>query len=124
MKLSLLVILVALVNADTIPMSDAAVSPDLVQLLEEQMVILDDAIHDEDGIGSNFQDSAVGLNEDIDAGGSSDPREDDLYLANFWLRLRTRVGFRIPGFLNLEVIPQLQLNWQKSPPLGWELYKP
>lgn len=45
-------------------------------------------------------------------------------LQNFWLRMRPRGGFDMPGIGEALLIPELELLWQRDLPEGWELYTP
>lgn len=51
--------------------------------------------------------------------------EDDAFIfRRFWLRLRPRVGLHVPGFATFDVIPEVEMLWEKDLPDGWETYRP
>lgn len=49
---------------------------------------------------------------------------DDYFLRRFWLRLRPKVGLTVPELAALEIIPEIEMLWEKEVPEGWEIYKP
>ncbi len=51
-------------------------------------------------------------------------RNDDFFLRRFWLRLRPRAGLKVPGFATFEVVPEVEMLWEKETPDGWEIYRP
>lgn len=50
--------------------------------------------------------------------------ESDWYWKRILLRLRAKVGFDVPFFADLKVVPELELVWQRNSPEGWQDYKP
>ncbi len=59
------------------------------------------------------------LNRDVDG-----KPQEDYFFRRFWLRLRPKVGLTAAGFANLEIIPEIEMLWEKDTPDGWEIYKP
>lgn len=45
-------------------------------------------------------------------------------LKNLYLRVRAKLGFEIPVFAKFQVIPEMEILWQKPNPSGWDNYKP
>ncbi len=56
----------------------------------------------------------------------NESKEDNeaYFFRRFWLRLRPKVGLKVPGFATFEVIPEVEMLWEKEAPEGWETYKP
>ena len=50
--------------------------------------------------------------------------EDSWYFRRFWLRVRPKFSFGVPGLTALEIVPELELLWQRDLPDGWKTYKP
>lgn len=50
--------------------------------------------------------------------------EEAYYMRRFWFRIRAKFGIEVPGFADFEVIPDLEMLWEKEPPNGWEIYHP
>jgi hypothetical protein len=46
------------------------------------------------------------------------------FLRRFWVRVRPKATFAVPGFAKLEISPELELLWQRELPEGWTTYKP
>lgn len=46
------------------------------------------------------------------------------YLDQFSLRIRAQVGFEVEGFLAFQVVPEMELIWQRSSPEGYATFKP
>ena len=53
-----------------------------------------------------------------------DTADDTYMLRRFWLRLRPKAGLKVPGFATFEVIPEIEMLWEKELPDGWETYRP
>jgi len=49
--------------------------------------------------------------------------EDAWYFRRFWLRLRPRATFALPG-AKLNVVPEVELLLERDFPDGWTTYKP
>ena len=86
----------------------AAPIPELMSFLEREIQQMDRAV------------SACHMTH---SKGISQENEAWLY-QNFWIRLRGRAGFEIPGFAKVELVPEVELFWQRGIPQGWESYKP
>ncbi len=56
--------------------------------------------------------------------GTAPTQNEDFILRRFWLRVRAKVGLTVPGFANFEVIPDVEMLWEREVPDGWETYKP
>ncbi len=50
--------------------------------------------------------------------------EDKFIFRRFWLRVRAKVGLTIPELAALDLIPEIEMLWEKEVPEGWETYKP
>lgn len=46
------------------------------------------------------------------------------FLDQFTLRIRAQVGFEVEGFATFQVVPEMELVWQRSNPEGWINFKP
>lgn len=46
------------------------------------------------------------------------------FLRSFFLRVRGKAGFEIPGIAKIEIIPEAEMLWQRPLPDGWASYKP
>lgn len=92
--------------------------PELMRALEDQIVTLDQAMSEETPAESPAVRSEVGT--DAKAAAS----EEMYFLQNFFLRIRARWGFDVPGFVKFHVVPEIELLWQRTPPEGWGSYKP
>jgi hypothetical protein len=49
---------------------------------------------------------------------------DSWYYRRFWLRVRPKLVFSIPGFAKLEIMPETELLWDRALPSGWVAYAP
>lgn len=49
---------------------------------------------------------------------------DEYYLRRFWLRIRPKVGFKLPGTGKIQLIPEVELLWDRPLPESWTGYKP
>ena len=94
--------------------SFAAPVPELMKALEDQILRLDEAMTTEDPRSKSETTLAV----------DSDPSNEQWYFQNFFLRIRARWGFDVPGFAKFHVVPELELVWQRPTPEGWGSYKP
>ncbi len=51
--------------------------------------------------------------------------EDEAFMfRRFWLRLRPRAGLHVPGFATFDVVPEIEMLWERDLPNGWETYRP
>lgn len=52
------------------------------------------------------------------------PDDDSaFFLKRFWLRVRPKAIFSLPGVVKLQVIPELEMLWERPTPEGWTGYK-
>ena len=49
---------------------------------------------------------------------------DAFLFRRFLIRLQAPVGFNIPWIATFEIVPEVELYWEKPFPEGWEEYKP
>ena len=49
---------------------------------------------------------------------------DKMIYRNFFVRIQTRVGFSIPSILEVYIVPEVDMLWQRPVPDGWETYYP
>lgn len=54
---------------------------------------------------------------------SNNDEADGYFFRRFWLRIRPRAEFVVPGLAGLSVIPEVELLWEKPVPQNWEIYK-
>ena len=47
-----------------------------------------------------------------------------LFYHDFFVRVQPRVGFEVPGLVDVQVIPEIEMIWQRSFPEGWDTYFP
>ena len=50
--------------------------------------------------------------------------DEDWYARNFWIRIQPRVVFTIPAFVEIDLIPEMQMLVQRPFPGGWASYMP
>jgi len=94
----------------TPPLARAAPIPELMQYLEEEMSTLDNAIASSEANSTPAELKGNG--------------EEQLYFMNFWLRIRPRIGFSVPGLVKVDIIPEAEILWQREIPGSWEVYNP
>lgn len=70
-----------------------------------------------DAIFSDLGDASANMNPLLETG-------EDYMFRRFWFRLRGKVGLKAPGLAGLEVIPEVEMLWEKEVPDGWAIYKP
>src|SRR4029079_19121121 len=94
------------------------------QYIEQEINKLDDAI------ASSPSEGAVGELPELSTSASpekpspSNDTQQRWFLRNFWLRTRATVGYQVPALLKLEIVPELELLWQRDYPTDWGTYKP
>lgn len=54
----------------------------------------------------------------------SSAQNESFYLQNFLLRVRAHFGIDVPLFLKFQIVPELELVFQRSLPEGWGSYRP
>lgn len=97
----------ALVSVPVFPAS-AAELPDLTRHLSE---ILEST-------------TAAVENSGAEGGAPLSESDERWFCRRFTLRLRPKASFAIPGFAKLEIVPEVEMVWQRALPTGWETYKP
>ena len=81
-------------------------------------------------LSAQLRDEIVSSDEAVraclrDEGGAVDRSiEESWFYRRFWLRVRPKVAFSIPGFAKLEIIPETELLWEHALPSGWAVFKP
>jgi hypothetical protein len=85
----------------------AAIIPELTQHLTEML---------------DSTESAVNSCPTEETGSAA--KDHEWFYRRFWLRFRPRVSFAVPGFAKLEIVPEIEMLWQRDLPTGWEVYKP
>jgi hypothetical protein len=57
---------------------------------------------------------------------SSNPAsvDEEFFLRRFWLRVRAKFGIEVPGLAEFDVIPEVEMLWEKQTPEGYEIYRP
>ena len=106
MKISILGLVWVLAVVSARP-SQAAIIPELTKHLTEML---------------DSTESAVNRCSSEDASAAETSHE--WFYRRFWLRFRPRVSFAVPGFAKLEIVPEIEMLWQRDLPAGWEVYKP
>jgi hypothetical protein len=78
--------------------------PELMQYLEKEVMVLDQIITQT----CEPKHKAGIMQASSEEGILSDP-----YQFNFWIRLRPRVGLNLPGLITVQIIPEMEMFWQK-----------
>ncbi|MEO5968623.1 MAG: hypothetical protein ABIQ95_01745 [Bdellovibrionia bacterium] len=94
--------------------SFAAPIPELIRYLEDEIGIFDEAVAS----------TARSDNENSTPLETLSEADDQLYFNAFWLRIRPRVGFSLPGLVKVEIMPEADILWQRTIPENWENFKP
>jgi hypothetical protein len=55
---------------------------------------------------------------------SSDDPSENWFYRRFWIRVRAKAAFQVPGLAKLEIVPETELLWERELPEGWAAYKP
>ncbi len=50
--------------------------------------------------------------------------EDGWWFRRFWLRARGKIGFTAGDAIKVEIVPEVELLWERPYPDGWTTYKP
>lgn len=50
--------------------------------------------------------------------------EDEYYLRRFWFRLRAKVGIKLPPVLAIQIVPEMEMLFERPVPTGYATYKP
>ena len=53
-----------------------------------------------------------------------DQEDERMHFAFFYVRARPRVSFSLPGLVTVQIIPEIEMLWQRQNPSQWELYRP
>jgi hypothetical protein len=78
-------------------------------------------------LGSELSVSEESVGESLAANGAPEDNtalEQVWYFKRLWLRARPRASFSVPGIAKLEVVPELELLFDRAYPDGWTSYKP
>ncbi len=46
------------------------------------------------------------------------------FFRRFWLRVRAKATFDLPGLFKLQIAPEAEMLWERPIPAGWTSYKP
>ncbi|MEO5968370.1 MAG: hypothetical protein ABIQ95_00460 [Bdellovibrionia bacterium] len=95
--------------------------PDITEYLETEISTIDQAIGSSEEIEGPIE--ALSKLDNQTAMGNSNSNLV-LYLANFWFRLRPRVGFTLPAIVKVEINLETEVLWQRVIPENWEPYNP
>jgi hypothetical protein len=82
--------------------------PELTAFLAAQIQATDAAIGSSDASGQPAQASF----------------DEDWYYRRFWMRVRVPAGLDLPWIVKIQVIPEIELLWERQYPDGWSTYKP
>jgi hypothetical protein len=50
--------------------------------------------------------------------------DEDWYYRRFWMRVRAPVGITVPWIATFQIIPEVEMLWERDYPSGWSTYKP
>ena len=104
-KFSLILVILLSTSASS---SFASVMPDWVQFIDEEVtsasIALEQAAPETEATASCI--------------------EEEFYLRRFWMRVRAKVGIQIPVLAKFEVIPEIEMLWERPLPEGWKPYHP
>jgi hypothetical protein len=109
-----MMLMAALISAPLAMGSESSLSQDLANLLDSEISHFQEALEKEAGGGLKLASVHT----------SSSQTEDGYFLRRFWLRVRPYVDIEVPGFAGFEVIPEVEMLWEKNTPEGWEIYRP
>ena len=99
------------------PVAKAEPAPALVNSLRAQIGAVTRALAESE---IRFKDSP----SVCELGSAPLQAQEGWYFRSFWLRLRGDIGFEVPGFAKVTVVPETELLLQRELPDGWETYKP
>ena len=54
---------------------------------------------------------------------ADDEADAPFFLRRFWLRVRPKAIFSLPGLVKIQIIPELEMLWERPLPEGWTGYK-
>jgi hypothetical protein len=109
-----LCLVTALISAGAVLAAETNFSAGLAELVESEIVTVGQALEQQEAKMSAYGPAV----------GSGDKIEDGYYLRRFWLRVRPYADISIPGLAGFDVIPEVEMLWEKAPPQGWEIYRP
>ena len=49
--------------------------------------------------------------------------DDMFFLRRFWLRVRPKAIFSLPGLVKIQIVPELEMLWERPLPEGYTGYK-
>lgn len=75
-------------------------------------------------INEEVTSATIALDQSTQESESNSCVEEDFYLRRFMMRVRAKVGIQIPVLAKFEVIPELELLWERPLPEGWRPYHP
>lgn len=58
------------------------------------------------------------------AGSRSAGQGEEFYFRRWLLRLQAQIGISVPWVAKFELLPEVELVWQRPYPQGWTDYKP
>ena len=90
--------------------------PALERFLEEK--VLGGGQHTEEVCSLETASEVGSINEAWDAS------QEVLFYRTFFLRVQAKAGVQIPFLINVQIIPEVELVWQRSLPEDWGMYRP
>jgi hypothetical protein len=98
----------------------AAPLPDLAKYLEQEISLFDGAVS-----GCSQPSGNWGSIKNASSESKNNEEEGEiLALTLLWVRLRPRIGFNLPGLVNVQVVPEIEMLWQRENPPDWVSYHP
>jgi hypothetical protein len=98
----------------------------LILLALFSMMILSSKAH-----AADAQELSVYLDQELsllESGGlqqlpATVPLEDEFFFRRFWFRIRPKAIFSLPRLVKIQVVPEVELLWERALPDGWTGYK-
>lgn len=97
----------AFLSAALTSQAQAQQVPDLVRFLDESVSTYDPAVSESTSTSELIEND-----------------QESWYFRNFWLRLRPKFTIEVPWVAKFQVIPEVELLWQRALPEGYSNYKP
>jgi hypothetical protein len=69
-------------------------------------------------------DEAIGASESASSPSGPASFDEEWYFRRFWLRVRLPAGIDVPWLAKFQIVPEVELLWQREYPAGWGTYKP
>ncbi|MEO5971557.1 MAG: hypothetical protein ABIQ95_16655 [Bdellovibrionia bacterium] len=101
----------------------AASVPDLAAYLEQEIGSLEHAVAGSPGELERKPEMGQEL-KDVSEPSRIEGLNDFFLFKNLWVRIRPRVIFGLPGMATIQIIPDVEMLWQKQNPTGWVIYRP